>query len=253
MHATFVLSTGRSGTQWLTEKLRTLYPEDVIEHEPLFFDYRPDINTESAPLARNKELLLQHLANIQQHLSRGKHYIETGFPCWRHLDWFKQQLHGQVKIIHIHRAPLQTVSSLLKLNAFVPPLLPHLPMKNFFLPTEGQGYLKQWQQLWPHLNPAEKNLWYWAELHSYALKLQDQWSPSDWLSLSFDQLFTPASAQALVDFLGQPDHTNHAPLGPIDHYGDALVPYPLAFPLLRQASDLINALAQRLGYDSPLQ
>ncbi len=247
MHATFVLSTGRCGTQWLTEKLKTLYPEYAIEHEPLDFNYRPDINTEIAPLQCNKDILLQHLACIQQHLDQKKNYVETGFPCWRHLDWFRQQLKGQVKVIHIHRDPLQTIHSLLKLNAFVPPFLPHLPVKNLFLPEDGKGYLPHWQHLWPQLNPAEKNFWYWAEIQSRALTLQTQWPESDWLSLDFKTLFTTETEKKLTRFMGKPQSTENTVTPPVDQYGSALVLHPVTFPLLQQATE-INLLTEQLGY-----
>lgn len=247
MYATFVLSTGRCGTQWLTEKLQALYPDAVVEHEPLSFNYRPDVNTERAPLQCNKELIMQHLSCIQHYLDQGKPYIETGFPCWRHLEWFKQQLGGRVKIIHVHREPLQTVSSLLKLNAFVPPFIPQLPIKNLFLPEDGYGYFKDWQHLWPHLNPAEKNLWYWGEVQAHALLLQAQWPAADWLQLEFSTLFGPQAEARLIHFLGDTPYAGVQPPGHVDQYGHALVPYPLEFPLMERLP-AINHLAGQCGY-----
>lgn len=248
MHATFVLSTGRCGTQWLTEKLQMLYPHYVVTHEPLSFDYRPDINTEQTPLQYNEGLIMEHLSCIQGYLDTGTSYIETGFPCWRHLQWFHQQLKGNMKVIYIHRDPLQTVQSLLKLNAFVPPFLPHLPIKNLFLPLSGHGYLSRWQHLWPQLNPAEKNLWYWAEIQAHALTLEAQWSKSDWLTLDFNTLFTTQTEQKLTRFLGTPhSSTESNALGHVDQYGNGLVPCQITFPLLHQAKE-IDQLAERLGY-----
>lgn len=250
MPATFVFSTGRCGTQWLTEKLHTLYPDWLICHEPLSFNYRPDLNTELEPLRYNQQQLLQHLSDIQRGLDTGQHYIETGFPCWRHLRWFRQQLQGRVRLIHLHRDPVQTVHSLLKINAFVPPFLPHLPVKNLYLPSPALGYLQQWQHLWLQLNPAEKNLWYWVEVQALALQLKNEWPAEDWLELEFSQLFSTETEQRLVHFLGEPinqDYMSQAP-GYLDIYGaGALVTWPVEFPLLQQLPP-ITRLVQHFGY-----
>jgi hypothetical protein len=49
MTAYFVLSTGRCGTQWLAETLQLWSDNFVVRHEPLHFQYRPDLNSPSAP------------------------------------------------------------------------------------------------------------------------------------------------------------------------------------------------------------
>lgn len=246
--AVFVLSTGRCGTQWLTKTLRMLFPDWQIVHEPLSFNYRPDLNTETSPLAYNEALILQHLSAVQQRLDQGQGYIETGFPCWRHIQWFKQQLSGKVKVIHIHRDPVDTVGSLLKINAFVPPYLPQLPLKNLFLPHPGHGYLAQWQPLWQQLNPAEKNLWYWSEVQASALQLRDAWPEDDWLELRFEQLFSTTTAQALSTLLGADTPSDIIAPGRVDHYGtDAIIPCAVTFPLL-QHIPAISLLAKRFGY-----
>lgn len=248
--ATFVFSTGRCGTQWLTEKLSLLYPNQQIVHEPLSFHYRPDLNTELLPLSCNKELIQQHLSEIQQHLNRGRSYIETGFPCWRHLEWFRQQLNGRVRLIHLHRDPLDTVHSLLKINAFVPPFVPHLPLKNLFLPNPEQGYLAEWHELWPLLNPAEKNLWYWTEVQAKALQLRQNWPAEDWLELSFDHLFSATTEQALTEFFGPEAVADAASPGLVDQYGaGAIALCAIEFPLLQKVP-AIKQVAERLGYNS---
>lgn len=250
MAAYFVLSTGRCGTQWLTETIQQWDESFVVEHEPLHFGYRPDLNTVRQPLLHNREMLENHLRQIRQHLHTGKQYIETGFPCWRHLSWFKQQLGHTVKVIHIHRAPLDTVASLLKLNAFVPPLLPHLPIKNLYLPSDEQDCLHRYRDLWPQLNPAEKNLWYWAEVQAQALHYQQQWSTHDWLTLNFSQLFSAQGKQQLSRFLGCPDTVCWPAQDKVDQFGLGLVQTPTDFPNLSDINE-INQLAKQFAYPAP--
>lgn len=252
MSAYFVLSTGRCGTQWLTELLRRQWPQARVEHEPLHFQYRPDLNSATLPLQHNAEQIQQHLQQIQQQLTTGRPYIETGFPCWRHLDWFRQQLTGTVKILHLHREPLATVRSLLKLNAFVPPLFDYLPVKNFYLPDAGQDQFKMVQALWPQLQPAEKALCYWLELQAYALQLQQNWPASDWLSLSFSELVSSSGLTKIQQFFAVPA-TDDAVTVPatIDHFGGNWVPAQLEYPQLSQHQSWLkqaNLLIGQLGY-----
>ena len=252
MSAYFVLSTGRCGTQWLTELLRQQWPQARVEHEPLHFQYRPDLNAATLPLQHNAELIQQHLQQIQQQLDTGRPYIETGFPCWRHLHWFRQQLTGPVKILHLHREPLSTVRSLLKLNAFVPPLFDYIPLKNFYLPDASQDQLKMVQALWPTLQPAEKNLCYWLELQAYAWQLQQDWPASDWLTLSFNALFSNEGLTKIQQFFAVPA-TDAAAVIPaaVDQYGGSMLTVPLEFPQLSQHQAWLqqaNALIKQLGY-----
>jgi hypothetical protein len=252
MSAYFVLSTGRCATQWLTELLRQQWPLARVEHEPLHFQYRPDINSATSPLQHNAELLQQHLQQIQQQLDTGRPYIETGFPCWRHLHWFRQQLTGPVKILHLHREPLSTVRSLLKLNAFVPPLFDYIALKNFYLPDASQDQFKMVQALWPTLQPAEKNLCYWLELQAYALQLQQDWPASDWLSLSFSELVSGSGLAKIEQFFAVPTKSTDTVIpAAVDLFGGGWVPAQLEFPQLSQHQKWLqqaNALIQQLGY-----
>jgi hypothetical protein len=165
------------------------------------------------------------------------------------LDWFRQHL-KQIKVVHIHRDPLQSVHSLLKLNAFVPPFLPHLPIKNLYLPSDEQDLLQQHKTLWDELNPAEKNLWYWAEVQHQALRYQQHWSVSDWLSLSFSELFSAKSQQQLADFFETPAASHWPVQQKVDQFGLAMQSQPLEFPRLCQFEEIAQ-LAKHLGYASP--
>jgi hypothetical protein len=247
--AYFVLSTGRCGTQWLAETLPHWSSHFVVQHEPIHFQYRPDLNHPDSPLKHNAERLSSHLDFIRKQIHQGYTYIETGFPCWRHLGWFKAEL-GKVKVIHIHRDPLESVVSLLKLNAFIPAVLPHLPVKNLYQPGYSQDLLSSQQELWPLLSPAEKNLWYWAEVQHQARQYQQNWPKSDWLSLRFSALFSPQSQQQLAAFLGVKGEPYWPAQQKVDQFGLAALPQQLQFPLLGQSGAIIQ-LAKQLGYASP--
>lgn len=200
MSATFVLTPGRCGTQWLTQQLRSKNSKNWVCHEPLHFDYAPLHNSPSQPLNTNKDRLSSHLASIHKHLGQGNHYLECGFPCWRHLDWFKQELGEHVKLIHIHRDPVENSTSLLKLNAFVPPVLPHLPEKQLFHPQAPESAFPEYADHWGELSPFEKNLYYWAEVNQQADLYKTNFASTHVLTIPYRELFSRSSLERIAEF-----------------------------------------------------
>ncbi|WDD98526.1 sulfotransferase domain-containing protein [Thalassomonas actiniarum] len=257
-YACFIVSTGRCGTQWLTRHLpRLLTAQQAdnyqIKHEPLGYQYAPIDNSPSLPLVNNKALLEQHLNEIRNTLSRGKNYIETGFPCWRHIAWFAQELEHPVKVIHLTRHPVFTAISWLKLNAFVPPALPHLPEKELFTPFAPGARLPEYQQNWQHLSPFEKCLYFWAEVQLQALAFEQDWQEKHWLHLSYESLFTGQSLNKLAAFLataapdGQlTDIDTSAIEEKTDSYGH-MVQTDFEPQEIFRHPEIVN-LAKRLGY-----
>lgn len=245
--AIFVLSPGRCGTQWLAGTLSNLPGDHRVKHEPLHLYYTPLHNSPVSPLNHNQEILTKHLTNISELLAEGITYIETGFPCWRHLQWFKEQLSQPVKVIYIHRDPLQNAKSLLKLNAFVPPVLPHIPEKTLFLPTAPDAQLSDYQSRWNTLTPFEKNLYYWAEVQLQAQQYKNNWRPEDWLTLSFESVFTPASLNSIRQFCGIPAPQDESPLENVDNFRG--VPQSIASDDDLSNHPQIATIARELGYD----
>ncbi|WP_428243287.1 sulfotransferase domain-containing protein [Gynuella sp.] len=202
MQSFFVLSTGRCGTQWLYNTLRNILESNFwITHEPIHLQYAPCHNSPANPLNQNKEVLEKHLNAIRNHTHNTGHYIECGFPSWRHLDWLYQQLATDVKIIYLHRDPTDTAISWLKQNAFVPPILPHIPEKELFHPACDGAKLSQYTFLWSNMSPFEKNLYYWAEVQLQAKEYNQQWPQENWLTIRFDELFNHCTINKILSFL----------------------------------------------------
>src|SRR5262245_32922140 len=66
-NATFFITTARSGTQWLCETLRKVYPELVVEHEPIQYAYAPKRclrNAAALAALRGEPVVRQHLNDI---------------------------------------------------------------------------------------------------------------------------------------------------------------------------------------------
>lgn len=247
MSAIFILSSGRCGTQWLAKQLHNVLVNHYwVTHEPLHFDYAPNKNSPSKPLDYNRNKIQAHATQIQNHLSRGGHYIECGFPCWRHLDWYREILQTDVKVIHLHRHPVDTARSWLKQNAFVMPLLPHLPEKSLFHPLAPEANLPDYVNRWEQMSPFERNLYYWAEVQLQAENYNRSWDSKNWLEIRFDQLFEVETFNRLKNFLDFPLNSDNVNFSRED-----------AFPGIEQAlfdTTLINRhsaiqeMSQRLGY-----
>lgn len=245
MHqATFVLSTGRCGTQWLAEALGQTFGKRMrVEHEPLHLGYRPRERLDSsAP----PEAVLRHLDAIEAELAHGP-YLECGHPCWSALPWIAQRLHGRLRVVHLVRHPLPTALSWLTHQAYQPPLLPHLQEKVLLSPFDAGVRFPAYRERWPVLTPFEKSLYYWLEVNALALALEAQ-SGLPWLRLRFEDLFAGDGLERLLGFLGLPTDPALAALRDqrIDrHHALLAAPEPLA--TLAEHPDVL-ALAQTLGY-----
>lgn len=256
-YACFVLSTGRCGTQWLTQYLNQLLgaqPQQYrVVHEPLNFQYNPLKNSPETPLSSNQVELINHLEKIKNTLSKGANYIETGFPCWRHIAWFAQELAQPVKIVHLTRNPIDTARSWLKLNVYVPPILPHLPEKELFTPFAPYAKLPQFQTYWHELSPYEKCLYFWAEVHLQALAYKQDWHTANWLHLGYESLFDAQTLNKLNRFLnieGSGKHlmdtTARTLQQNIDNYGQLIQTHFDPNEIFQYPE--IVALSKKLGY-----
>lgn len=207
--ATFVLSTGRCGTQWLTEALRVAMGERArVEHEPLHNNYAPrrmlGFNDPAKLEPRLATKLLTHADAIERELAT-RDYIETGHPCWSSVPWLAERFAGRVRVLHLVRHPVPTACSWLTHGAFVPPLLPHLPGKELLSPFDAGVSFPEYRERWVAMTPLEKCLFYWAEVNALSLRLEAA-GAMPWLRLRYEDLFDARSdaLARLMAFLDLP-------------------------------------------------
>jgi hypothetical protein len=79
-HATFYLSTGRCGTQWVWTNLEKTYSDvAMVTHEPILRNYTPrfllGLKDKAKAKAKHADVILGHEAAIEGHLQT-KSYIE---------------------------------------------------------------------------------------------------------------------------------------------------------------------------------
>lgn len=205
-HATFVISTGRCGTQWLAHALALPgVGAGRVEHEPLGERYRArtllGAGGDPAALApADRARLEKHFDGIEATLAQ-QDYFETGFPCWSALPYLRRRLAGRVRFVHLIRHPVPVACSWTAHGAYVPPLLPHVPEKIPLHPADGGVAFPEYAAAWPALRPFERALYFWAEVHSFALRQQAS-GGVPWLRLEMKDLFTAGGQARLTEFLG---------------------------------------------------
>lgn len=200
MHtATFFLSTGRCGTQWLARHLAAACgPETQVEHEPLHADYQPRRLLDDG--ARLGEPVLRHLEAVEARLERGS-YLETGHPCWSALPHLASRFPGRLRVVHLTRHPVPTALSWTTMMAYAPPPVPGLPGRTPLSPFDAGVAFPDYQARWVELSAFEKCLYYWAEVNAFALR-QERALAVPWLRVSHEELFDGAGLERLHAFLG---------------------------------------------------
>jgi len=207
--ATFFLSTGRCGTQWLTETLRAVLGDRaVVEHEPLHNYYAPrqmlGAKDPSLVGGRCARRIQEHTERIERTLQT-QEYVETGHPCWSSIPWLRRRFEGRIRIVHLVRHPVPTACSWVSHGAYVPPLLPHLPTKELILSTDPGVQFPEFAASWDRLSAYEKCLVYWAEVNALGLSLESD-AGIPWLRVQYEGIFDPAQPDLprLFEFMGVP-------------------------------------------------
>lgn len=202
--ATFFLSTGRCGTQWIAANLIAAGEESaVVEHEPLHERYYPRLMHGGHDLEKtgNATEIISHCEKIEEIL-KDKSYIECGWPTWGAVPYLLKRFEGRIKIVHLVRHPLPVACSWVSHRAFCPPLIPGLPFQEKILASpfdEGTAF-PQYRERWDSMNSFEKALFFWAEVNTLGLKLEKT-SNTPWLRIRFEDLFHGNALSDLIDFL----------------------------------------------------
>jgi hypothetical protein len=196
---TFILSTGRCGTQWIAQTLKKFYSEVLeVAHEPLHDAYEP-----RSMLAVSAGLSATPPRSVREHADRltdlDKPYLEAGHPCWSSIPWLTRELGVRVRVVHLVRHPLPTSLSWLTHRAYEKPLMPHLNEKILLSPFDLGIAFDEYRSNWGRLTPIEKCLYYWTEVNAFALRIRCP--AQSWLTVSYENLFSGNGLMDLLDFL----------------------------------------------------
>lgn len=114
-HATFFITTARSGTQWLAHNLSVHYQNELrAAHEPIGYAYRPKVYLR----ARERLDELSALPAVRKHLDdihrvlQTRSYIEVGFPAFAMAPLLVRELGAQLRLVQLVRNPVRIAASL---------------------------------------------------------------------------------------------------------------------------------------------
>jgi hypothetical protein len=208
MHtATFFIATARSGTQWICHSLRDVF-EDVlaVEHEPIRYAYAPKRclrNPAALAALRAHPLVRQHLDGIHRTL-KDRPYVEVGFPAFAAAPLLLEEFGSHLRLVHLTRHPLRAAASIVTHRWFDPKERPDIMADVALTPMDCGVRLHHYADRWPQMNPFEKALFNWTEVHLYGLEVRNQ-STIPVLRVRFEDLLTQKTAGAkFLDFLNLP-------------------------------------------------
>lgn len=204
--ATFFLSTGRCGTQWLGTALAECYGDvAAVTHEPIKRGYYPrKLLGRRKPAGLSTENLIEgHLARVEAGLA-SRQYIECGWPCYGALRYLSERFAGRMRIVHLVRHPVPTAASLVThLYYHEPDREDHLNELAVLTPDDADVSYPDYRQRWARMDRFEKCLYFWAEINALGLKLESELGVP-WLRVRSEDVFRGDGLDRVVEFLELP-------------------------------------------------
>ncbi len=246
------LSTGRCGTQWLAAGLRDLYPSIAVEHEPIGPLYKPRryfrcYDNPEAPLQEPQ--VRRHLERIEQ---ERRLYVETGWPLFAALPLFARRFPNRLRVVHLTRHPVPSAMSHLSHNSYAGSGRDDSYTRWATLAPDDPGVLQAgYAARWEALAPFEKCLFWWTEVHGYALELPERLGSVPFLRVQSEHLLRGErpELERLLRFMELPwqdgwlQHTGRL-VDRWHHRTDEAVD-----PLQALEHEMTLTVARRLGYD----
>jgi hypothetical protein len=250
--ATFVLSTGRCGTQWLAKNLIEHYGDLLaVTHEPYGHEYRPRqlLSIDEPDQWPTRALLDRHLAAIEKDLE-SRPYVECGWQCYGPLPYFAMRLGARLQVVHLVRHPVPTAASL-STHLYYHPRREQLNEQALPTPWDAGVAMPEYRERWAAMSRFEKCLYFWAEINLLALRLGWQLGPP-WLRLRSEDLFGGDGLGRLLEFLGLPrrEAISAARQQPYDAYAQGTRVRLEAELKTIADHPRVVALARTLGYDA---
>ena len=246
------LSTGRCGTQWVHDGLRRLHPEIDAEHEPIGPLYRPRRYFRRYD---DPEALLE-VDEVASHVERieraARPYVETGWPLFSALPLLARRLGDRLRVVHLTRHPVPTALSHLAHNSYAgSPRDDSYTRLATLGPEDPRVFEPGYAEFWAELSAYEKCLFWWTEVHRFALELPERVNGIQIHRVRAERLLAGERSvvEGLLEFMGLGWHE-----GWIAHAGRMVDRWhhhtsEAVDPLLVRRHPRTVAVATALGYD----
>jgi hypothetical protein len=251
MRATFVLSTGRCGTQSLTKAIsQSLNGRAVITHEPIRAQYKPRLTLQPFNPARKSSLseANTHFRQVVATVTNGTEYVETGWPAFTWFENFRKELGERWRYVHLVRNPVHVAASFVTHGYYQKGRTDDFPDLAILQPTDAGVKYPEIASEWRKLSVFDKCLYQWLEINAWGGVLAAR-NITPAAVVRFEDLFSAQSVRdSLFDVLDWP-----RPSAPMAHF-DAFH-FETALPLKPTSSVLwakVKDLAATLGYEAAL-
>lgn len=247
MRATFVLSTGRCGTQSLTKAIsQSLNGRAVITHEPIRELYKPRLTLGSFNPSKSLKLreAYTHFRQVVATVRNGTEYVETGWPAFTWFEQFHKELGELWRFVHLVRNPVHVAASFVTHGYYQAQRTDGFPAFAFLQPSDAGVRHPEIASEWRKLSVFDKCLYQWLEINARATMLASR-NITPAAVVRFEQLFSAQPVRdALFDTLNWP-----RPAAAIAHF-DAFH-FETTLPLKPTSHMLwgkVKELAATLGY-----
>jgi hypothetical protein len=201
----FFVSSGRCGTQWLTEALRAVYPGRVrVEHEPLGPLYRPRrfFRRWDDPEAI---LAVPEVRRHVERLDQVDHYVETGWPAFAAIPTLARRFPDRLRVVHLTRHPVHSAMSHLAHSSYAgSPRDDEYTRLATLGPRDANVFYSEPAERWGERTPYERCLFWWTEVHRFGIEVEQRLADAPFLRVSAERMLSgdAATLNRLASHLG---------------------------------------------------
>lgn len=206
--AIFFVSTGRTGTKWLSRAFHELYEEECkVVHEPVSF--KKGLGPSYLKSIEDPQVCVENMPNLASHVSKIKEIIKTrnyvwcGWDCYAIIPYVIRALgDASVKIVHLQREKETALDSLVK-SAFYGKHNFHMKVHPSPIHTESINPLPE---NFEGLELREFKEWYYNEIRDYSQLLRSTYKKVRSTHFWIDRVFNheKESMKELIRFMELP-------------------------------------------------
>lgn len=205
----WVLSTGRTGTNTMTELFR-LSPLTDAFHEPSpeLFQFSYDYHMDHISRDEALRALMYLRDEIVFRSSRdGLIYIETNNRV-TYLADLLLELFPESRFIYLYRNPYDFIRSGMRRRYY----RGHMRDSTRIIPKASDPYYREWDSF----SDIEKVAWYWASVNSHCIRFTEQLPDRQKMDLASERFFemAPPLVDQLFSFIGSDEY--HPPVSDVE-------------------------------------